>query len=100
MPLMLSPAASYIDLAMEDYFTAQAVAIYRIPETPKNAFTEPVTSLHLGRRKPRTILIHGRKYLLVFQLLLYDRWTPQWFSLSLLSQPNIIVSCPQDRLGL
>ncbi|GAB7354325.1 hypothetical protein MBLNU459_g4839t1 [Dothideomycetes sp. NU459] len=37
-PLRLSSNNSVMDIQMKDYFTAQAIAIYRIPETPLNAF--------------------------------------------------------------
>jgi hypothetical protein len=37
-PLRLNSSSSILDISMKDYFTAQAIAIYRIPETPKNTF--------------------------------------------------------------
>ncbi|KAH3499714.1 hypothetical protein KXW24_001091 [Aspergillus fumigatus] len=37
-PLRLDSKSSYLDISMKDYFTAQAVMIYRVPETPKNTF--------------------------------------------------------------
>jgi hypothetical protein len=37
-PLRLNSSSDYIDIEMNQLFTAQAVAIYRLPETPINAF--------------------------------------------------------------